>query len=125
MLQQVSAILLFFSLLVQSFSRSVVLINFYAHKEYIAQNLCENRDKPMMKCCGKCFLKKKLTSDKNSQQTNDGKQLNNPDLFCSQFFINNVLQFPAVTISFVNPDIGTPVDITYPFHHPPSAWDIR
>jgi hypothetical protein len=30
------------------------------HKAYIAKNLCENRDKPAMKCCGKCYLQKKL-----------------------------------------------------------------
>ena len=32
------------------------------NKDYIAKNLCENKDKPQLKCCGKCYLKKKLNA---------------------------------------------------------------
>lgn len=48
-------------------SSTVILLNYQVNKEYIAQNLCENRDKPDMDCCGKCVVKKEL--DKDSQQS--------------------------------------------------------
>jgi hypothetical protein len=47
-------------------SSSIILMNYLANKEYISKNLCENRDKPEMDCCGKCVVKKEL--DKDSQQ---------------------------------------------------------
>lgn len=49
-----------FSLLLQCTAQFAVVAMFQLRKEYIAKNLCENRDKPQMKCCGKCYLKKQL-----------------------------------------------------------------
>jgi len=48
-----------------------IVIWYQANKAYIAQNLCENRDKPEMKCCGKCYLKKQLRkADSNTEKQN-------------------------------------------------------
>jgi len=41
------------------------------NKAYIVQNLCENRDKPQMKCCGKCYLRKQL--QKAADHSEDSK----------------------------------------------------
>jgi hypothetical protein len=38
----------------------VVYLDFEMRKDYIIQNLCENRFKPQMNCNGKCYLAKKL-----------------------------------------------------------------
>lgn len=35
-------------------------ISFYANRSYIAANLCENKDNPVMECHGSCFLTKEL-----------------------------------------------------------------
>ncbi len=35
-------------------------IEYEINKKYIAEVLCENKDKPKMKCNGKCHLKKQL-----------------------------------------------------------------
>lgn len=43
------------------------------NKEYVARNLCENRDKPQLKCCGKCYLRKQL--NKTEDNSGDSKQL--------------------------------------------------
>lgn len=43
------------------------------NKEYITAKFCENRDKPQMKCCGKCYLKKQLK--KADEQGNDSKDM--------------------------------------------------
>jgi len=48
------------SLLLQCTAQFAVVAMFQLRKEYIAKNLCENRDRPQMKCCGKCYLKKQL-----------------------------------------------------------------
>jgi hypothetical protein len=49
-----------------TFNQFFILILFKANQDFIAQNLCENRDKPQMKCCGKCLLKKKLAQSENN-----------------------------------------------------------
>ncbi len=35
-------------------------IEYEINKEYIAENLCQNKDSPMMNCKGKCYLKKQV-----------------------------------------------------------------
>jgi hypothetical protein len=54
-------------ILLQTFSQVVIVADYYAHKDFIAKNLCENRDKPMMHCDGKCCLKKKLAKQAKDQ----------------------------------------------------------
>jgi hypothetical protein len=36
------------------------IVDYALNKEYIAKNLCENRNKPKMNCNGKCHLMKQL-----------------------------------------------------------------
>ena len=44
---------------------------YQANKQYVSTVLCENKDNPQMKCCGKCYLRKQLnkTEGSGSQQT--------------------------------------------------------
>lgn len=58
------------ALFLQSFGRTVILINFKINQAYIAYNLCENRDKPEMNCAGSCQLSKQM-----EQTTETEKQL--------------------------------------------------
>jgi hypothetical protein len=49
------------------------LISYYSlNLSYIIKELCENRDKPELKCNGKCFLKKKMAqADKAEKQATE------------------------------------------------------
>jgi hypothetical protein len=38
----------------------VPIIEYHANYDYIANVLCENRDKPYLECNGKCYLEKQL-----------------------------------------------------------------
>ena len=38
----------------------VVYLDFEMRKDFIIQNLCENRFKPQLNCNGQCYLAKKL-----------------------------------------------------------------
>jgi len=51
----------------QTFSSFLIEADFFLNKDYIAKNLCVNRDKPMMHCNGKCFLAKKLNEEGKNQ----------------------------------------------------------
>jgi hypothetical protein len=41
-------------------TKLVITVDFFAHQDYIAANLCENRDQPELHCEGKCVLMQKL-----------------------------------------------------------------
>ena len=65
----------------QAFSKWVMLLDFKWNKDYIAQNLCENKAKPMLKCEGKCHLKKMMAEEEQDTNprtiTNEKKQNEN------------------------------------------------
>ena len=54
------AILLMLSLSYQCFVKLGIVIWYECNRDYVAKTLCENRDKPERKCCGKCYLRKQL-----------------------------------------------------------------
>ncbi len=48
----------------------VPIIEFMVYNDYIAKNLCENRDKPKSCCKGKCYLVKQLKkANQNTENT--------------------------------------------------------
>ena len=76
MLRSSTVFLLILSLLSANLSRYFVYVGFEFNKNYIAANLCENRDKPVMQCLGKCYLSKKLKQEaqKEKSQERDSKK---------------------------------------------------
>ena len=71
----ISASILLIALLAQTCSRYLVILNYEMNKDYIAKNLCENRNKPCCCCHGKCFLKKQLAkADKEQSPSSDNSQ---------------------------------------------------
>ncbi len=68
-MKKVFAIFVFFTLLIQSFAHYSVLAMFELRRDFIAKNLCENRNRPKMKCGGKCYLRKQLKKVDNSPDT--------------------------------------------------------
>ncbi|HEY0246222.1 MAG TPA: hypothetical protein VGC01_11710 [Mucilaginibacter sp.] len=70
MLNRITALFLLFSLVTANFSRYMVYAGFELNKNYIAANLCENRDKPWLHCNGKCYFMKKI----KQAEENDKKQ---------------------------------------------------
>ena len=53
-----------------SMARTVVVADFLLNEEYIAKVLCVNKDKPAMKCNGKCHLAKQLQKQDNTENSN-------------------------------------------------------
>jgi hypothetical protein len=68
------ASLLLVSVLLQTLSQAVICVDFYANRDYIAKNLCENRDKPMLHCCGRCQLRKRLHGEAEKNKDNPARK---------------------------------------------------
>lgn len=61
--------------LLHSASRMIVYFNYWLNQDFIAQNLCENREKPQLECNGKCHLKKELDKDDERKQQDNKQQI--------------------------------------------------
>jgi len=46
----------------------MVFAGFSINRDYIAKELCENRDQPRMHCQGKCYLMKKMRQAREKEQ---------------------------------------------------------
>lgn len=89
MIRQLLTYTLIVSLLLQLFSREVIVMSFQLNRDYIAKTLCENRSRPALHCNGKCYLAKRLKTRqaREDQQTTERVQ-NMPviALFCADLF---------------------------------------
>ena len=59
-------LLLFFTFLV--FRPAIPLFEYCLRKDYIAKVLCINKEKPQLKCNGKCHLSKQLKAEIEEEQ---------------------------------------------------------
>ncbi|WP_169719474.1 hypothetical protein [Olivibacter sitiensis] len=68
--------LLLASLLSQCLGSLGVLAWFDTNRDYIAQNLCENKERPWMHCGGQCVLMKKMRKfEEQQQQQSDNSKM--------------------------------------------------
>lgn len=107
------------------FSRYVVTAAFYINQSYIAQNLCENRDKPQLQCNGHCQLSKKLKDEQRKEQENpERKAESKSEIFYPAHAAANHIAaaFKVVDKNYILPiSIGMPVDQAQSVFHPPAA----
>jgi hypothetical protein len=59
-------------MLLQTFSREVIVVDYQVHKARITQLFCVNKDKPMLHCNGKCHLAKQLRKASDSESKAPG-----------------------------------------------------
>ena len=119
--RQLIASLLLFTFLAQSCDRFLIMAGFYANQAFIAKNLCENRDRPNMRCCGKCILRKKLAQqEKGDNQNPEKKSETNVEILSSRSFFPEltILRHPTI-IAYPEFLSGSTVDRAYDFFHPP------
>lgn len=121
MLKRTIAFFLILSLISAHFTKVFVFAGFELNRNYIAEKLCVNKDKPELKCHGNCFLMKKLEEAEKKQQSEKTAQQKN--LFQEIATIESSrFKFNTHLLS----EINTPVISNYqlirefPILHPPS-----
>lgn len=67
-----------------NFSRFFVYASFELNKKYIAEKLCENRDKPWLHCNGKCYFMKKIKQAEDHEKSAEAQSQKN--LFQDAFY---------------------------------------
>lgn len=109
-------------IILHSFSKVIILINFQLNKEYISKNLCQQKSIKNNSCKGHCHLKKQLQKDeKRDQHPNSLKDTKEFQIFCqnkSSFQFNSFkfprTDFPTFEILITQPP-------SFSVFHPPKA----
>ena len=89
MVRQLLTYTLILSLLLQLFSREVIVMSFQLNRDYIAKTLCENRSRPALRCNGKCYLAKRLKAQQAREDQETTERVQNLPviaLFCADLF---------------------------------------
>ncbi len=59
----------------QALGKFIIYTDYIINKEYIANNLCVNKSKPILKCNGKCHLAKQLKKqDQKENKSSSSKE---------------------------------------------------
>lgn len=111
------AIFVFFTLLIQSFAHYSVLAMFELRRDFIAKNLCENRNRPKMKCGGKCYLRKQLKKADSNPTSKSSSNEKEPTELLAFILPQSVIlvRFEPKRISVHNPALQHLYDVSEPF----------
>lgn len=92
------------ALLIASASKVVLIADYVLNYDYISKVLCINRDKPEMKCNGKCHLAKQVAKQDETERKNKAVvQVHETigELYVTQFSFlpvgSEVVSYPCVT----------------------------
>lgn len=74
-MKRIIAILLLIAIQLPLMSQWASVAYYQVNRNYIAKNLCENRDKPKLNCNGQCYLAKKLKAAEDKEQKSNSDRL--------------------------------------------------
>jgi hypothetical protein len=123
MLQKCTALFLLLAFLASTFSKAVIVADFYVNQDYIAKNLCENRDQPMKHCCGRCLLRKRLAREDNQEKNNPERRMDGNQevlFFCEAAQGLTPPTFSDIPLSYALYRAKAPVDQAWDIFHPPA-----
>lgn len=87
LLKDILLYLMVFNTLASTLAVPLIYMDFSARREYIAEVLCINKDKPMLNCNGQCYLAKKLKAAQEQQdKENESVNVKTAPYFFSQTF---------------------------------------
>lgn len=122
MIKKIITLVLLLAFATHTFSRVVIVVGFYSNQQEIAATLCENKDKPVMKCEGKCQLTKKLKSEQKADEQNPERKIENRQQDLSSRSFYSSLSIPLVSNASQRQNLadkGKPVHRSFAIFHPP------
>lgn len=123
MFKHIIAILILSAVLLQTFSKVIIVADYWLNKDYIAKNLCEKKDVVNNCCKGKCHLKKQLEQDDKKEQAPVSKNFKdkNEMQFFSESKQANFLFVPEVTVLKFFDSSSEITPVLFSVFHPPKC----
>ena len=105
-----------------TFQSAFIQISYDLNKGFIAQELCVNKDKPSLKCEGKCYLNKQLQKTQQKEQDRQGQEINKPIITWSVADVNvSLLNLYELQYNNVFAElVCTPSAFVKEIEHPPA-----
>ena len=75
-------------------------IDYVVNYHYISTVLCENKNKPELKCCGKCHLKKELANASEGEKPTSSNKKDTSKQEVEVLFFQNIKSLVMVQIYF-------------------------
>ena len=120
MVRRFTGYLLIIALISANFSSLFIYAGFELNRDYVAKNLCVNRDKPWLHCNGKCYFMRRIKQEQEKEKNQERQSQKNlfQDALSGQKadirFYSNVLQVMPVP----NRRIALPI-ADLPIYQPP------
>ena len=112
MLRRLIAICLIIAVISSSYSLLFVYAGFALNKQYVADNLCINKSRPLLHCNGKCYFMKKVKQAQESEKKQESRDnLNRLDVSYFQEPFRLTLVEPAIT------DLSLPSSFSYSYQY--------
>jgi hypothetical protein len=126
MLKQCTAFFLLLAFMASTFSKAVIVIDFYANRAYIAKYLCVNRgsDRQIIDCGGQCHLTKQLSKEAEQDKSNPERRAENKsEVVFFQEFAGLHATPPSALLIVRYPQLvaAAPVDRAIALLRPPGA----
>lgn len=126
MLNRLIAISLLFALIGANFSRFFIYAGFEVNQKYIAEKLCENKNRPWMHCNGKCFLMKKLklAEEKEKKQERNNQRIHYMEAMPSAA-LSFTFQRPILRIIYPQRPVLNTVHRAFAIFQPPKSVPLQ
>lgn len=92
--------------------KDALLLDFIIHQDEIAEEFCENKDKPELHCNGKCHISKEL---KNIDQTNSNSVKNKTEISIDFSWFLGIQLFSE--LKYIAQRESQPVTFFTPIHY--------
>ena len=98
-MRSLAAFFLSVTMLFQGSASVWIAATFYANRDYIAQNQCENRFVTNSSCLGQCVLMKKMQKEEDKKQDQTEREIKGV-----QLFVDRDVQFDAGIKNHISSD---------------------
>ncbi len=70
----------------------IPITDYLIHYDYIAEKLCKNKNKPLLKCYGSCYVQEKLVSGNyiTLNHSDNSKETTSVEVFFPIFILNHL-----------------------------------
>jgi hypothetical protein len=116
------AAILLIAFTAQTFNKGLLILDYYANTASFEKD-CVNKDKPMMHCCGRCQLKKKLQQEENNEKSAEQRSSKNELPISSKSFFATVPVRRELAFNIQHPSLsgGAAIKMPRSIFHPPGA----
>ena len=122
-MKYVSVSILFICLIAATFSNLWILLSFNINQNFIAKELCVNKNDPAMHCNGHCYLSKQLANEEkpSSPFNTQSSERFEIQLFCVQLPLSTINKTSAAKIYYNQKQNFTAQHFISNNFHPPQV----